>query len=171
MATLYTDIAGVQRDGYNFPGGSGGLTASPTGGGFNDPVKELGSVSSVTAIYTMTGAEVQNDIIYLCRLTMGAVVHPTGSVAYNGIGTTAAITVGDTDTQGGTVAQDASRYSGAITVTGTATAPLAFASGTALLAPAEITDDPTWVTASFSTLTVPVAGKVLVFRLALSDNR
>lgn len=171
MAILYTDIAGVQRDGFNFPGGSGGLTASPTGGGFNDPVKELGTLSQILCIYTMTGAEFQNDIIYLARLTMGAIVHPNGSVAVNGIGTTAAITVGDTDTQGGTVAQDASRYSAAITVTGTSTAPAAFASGTVLLAPAEITDDPTWLTATFSTLTVPVAGKVLVFRLTVSDNR
>lgn len=169
MATLYTDIAQNQRDGLNFPGGSGGLTTQP--GGFNDPVKELGTLSLPTCVYTMTGAEIQNDIINVMRLTMGAVVDPSGNVFGNGIATTATITVGDTDTVGGTVTADASRYSGSINVAAAMTAPLAFASGTALAAPAETTDDPVWITATFATLATPVAGKVLVFRIKISGNR
>lgn len=170
MATLYTDIALNQRDGFNFPGG--GLTTQP--GSFNDPVKELGSASEITAVFTMTGAEVQNDIIYLARLTMGAVVDPVrSSVAGNGAGTTCSVKVGDTDTVGATVAQDAARYSAAIDVKAdmSATTAVSFAGGTALITPAETTDDPVWLTASLSTLSTPVAGKVLIFRIKLTDNR
>lgn len=169
MSTLYTDIAANQRDGYNFPGG--GLTTQP--GQFNDPVKELGSFTQIVAIYTMTGAEAQNDIINIALLGQGAIVDPTSNVAGNGIATTAQIQVGDTDTVGATVTADQVRYSAALSCAAdvSATAPVAFAGGTVVTAPAQITDDPVWVTAKFSTLTVPVAGKVLVFRIRLTDNR
>lgn len=170
MAILYTDVANNQKDGNNFPGG--GMTTQP--GQYNDPVAELGTLSLPICIYTMTGNEVQNDIIYVTRLTMGAYVDPTRSnVAGNGVGTTASVQIGDTDTVGGTVSPNQTRYSTAIAVSAdmSATAPVAYAGGAALIAPAEITDDPVWVTAKFSVLSVPVAGKVLVFRTFLTDNR
>lgn len=179
MAFIYTDIAANQRTGFNFPGG--GLTDQP--GTFNDPVKELGSSSEITAVYTMTGTEAQNDIIYVARIGQGVIVDPVrSSVAGNGIGTTAALQVGDTDTVGGTVTPDQVRYSAAINVAAdmSATTAVSFAGGTALITPQETTDDDNgggqqgnqlWITAKFSTLTVPVAGKVAVFRVKLVDNR
>lgn len=178
-AILFTDIAANQRTGFNFPGG--GLTTQP--GSFNDPVKELGTASEITAVYTMTGAEAQNDIVYIARIGQGVVVDPVrSSVAGNGVGTTAAVQVGDTDTVGGTVTPDQTRYSAAIDVKDdmSATTAVSFAGGTALITPQETTDDDNgggangnqlWLTAKFSTLTVPVAGKVLVFRVKLVDNR
>lgn len=170
MATLYTDIAANQRDGYNFPGG--GLTTQP--GQFNDPVFELGTDSVITAVYTMTGAEAANDIIYITRVATGCIVNPVlSNVAGNGIGTTAQIQVGDTDTVGGTVAASQTRYSAAIVVAAdmSATTAVAFAGGDVLVAPASTTDQDVWITAKFNILTVPVAGKKLVFRLRLGWNR
>jgi hypothetical protein len=184
MAFLYTDIATPQRDGLNFPGasnaaGTGGLTTQP--GGFNDPVFELGSASEITAVYTMTGSEAQNDIIYIARVGQGVLVDPVrSSVAGNGAGTTCSVTVGDTDTVGGTVAPDLSRYSAAIDVKAdmTATTGVSFAGGTTLITPASITDDNSppngnqvWIVAKMTILTVPVAGKKLIFRIKLADNR
>lgn len=170
MAILYTDIANNQKDGNNFPGG--GMTTQP--GQFNDPVLELGTLSLPICVYTMTGTEAQGDTIYVCRLGMGALVDPVRSnVAGNGIATTASVQIGDTDTQGGTVSPDVTRYSAAIAVNAnmTATTGVSYAGGTALIVPQETTDDPVWVTATLSVLTVPVAGKVLVFRTFLTDNR
>lgn len=182
MATLYSNIASNQRDGANFPPGS--PVSPPAGTGFNDPVQELGTMSTITAVYTMTGAEVQNDIIYIARVGDGVMVDPIdSSAAGNGIGTTAAIQVGDTDTVNGTQAADQVRYSAAINVAAdvSATTGVKFAGGTALITPVQTTDDDNsggtgrtgqlWLTAKFSTLTVPVAGKVLVFRIKLTDNR
>jgi len=172
MATLYTDIAQNQRDGLNFPGGPGGLTTQP--GGFNDPVFELGDCSIVVAVYTMTGAEAQNDVINVLRVGGGCVVDPVRSnVAGNGVGTTASVQIGDTDTAGGTIAASPTRYSAAIAVNAdmSATTGVSFAGGAALITPFETTDDPCWITATFSVLTVPVVGKKLIFRLFLGWNR
>lgn len=172
MAILYTDIANNQRDGLNFPGGPGGLTAQP--GGFNDPVYELGTCSEIIAVYTMTGAELALDVINVARIGTGVLVDPVrSSVAGNGVGTTASITVGDDDTAGGTIAASTTRYSTAIVVSAdmTATTAVNFAGGTALITPFETTNDPTWITATFTILTVPVAGKKLIFRIKLNDNR
>lgn len=170
MATLQTNIATAQQAGANFPGGSGGLTVQP--GGFNDPVFELGSSSVVTATYTMTGNEAVNDVIQIVLLGMGAIVSPESTVANNGAATTMTIEVGDTDTVGGTVSADPKRYSDSVdTGTATTTVPTPFTGGTVVAAPAEITDDPVWVQAKILTLNTPVAGKVIVFRLRLTDNR
>lgn len=174
MAFFYSNIAGPQRDGFNLPDAGASLIAAPTGAGFNDPVLELGTLSMPTITYTMTGAEAQNDIIYLARVGMGTIVDPVNSnVAGNGVGTTAAVQVGDTDTVGATVGINQTRYSTALNVATdmTTTTGLPFAGGAALITPAETTDDPVWLTAKFSTLTVPVAGKVLIFRIKLTDNR
>lgn len=173
MATTYTDIAANQVAGANFPGPAG-LVALPAGTGFNDPVKELGSSTIVTAVHTMLGTEAANDIIRIVLLGQGAVVDPVNSdVGNNGAATTLTISVGDTDTVGATVTADTKRYSDSISVAAdtSATTSLKFAGGTALNAPAEITDDPVWVQAKILTCGTPVAGKVLVFRLHLTDNR
>lgn len=177
MSIFYSDIAANQRNGYNFPGG--GITTQP--GEYNDPVKELGSASMITAVYTMTGAEVQNDIVYIARIGDGVIVDPVNSsVAGNGAGTTCSVQVGDTDTVGATVAASQTRYSAAIDVKAdmSATTAVKFAGGTALITPQSTTDEDNgpqgnqlWITAKFSTLSVPVAGKVLVFRVGLTDNR
>lgn len=172
MAVLYTNIAQNQRDGLNFPGGSGGLTTQP--GGFNDPVLELGTASEIVSVYTFTGAEAQGDVIYVARLGTGAVVDPVrSSIAGNGVGTTCQVQIGDTDTVGGTQAASATRYSAAVVVAAdmSATTGVSYAGGTALITPIETTDADVWLTATLSVLTVPVAGKVLVFRTKLVWNR
>lgn len=171
MANLYTSIAQNQRDGLNFPGG-GGLTTQP--GSFNDPVFELGTSTDIVAVYTMTGAELAGDTIFIARVGGGAVVDPVrSSVAGNGIGTTASIQVGDTDTNGGLGAASPTRYSTAIVVSAdnTATTAINFAGGTALIVPYQTADEGCWLVATFTILTVPVAGKVLVFRMRLGWNR
>lgn len=172
MATLYTNVAQNQRDGLNFPGGPGGLTTQP--GGFNDPVFELGTQSEIVATYTMTGAELAGDTIFIARVGGGCVVDPVrSSVAGNGVGTTASIQVGDTDTQAGAGAALTTRYSTAIVVSAdmSATTAVNFAGGSALIVPYETADEGCWLTATFTILTVPVAAKVLVFRLKLGWNR
>lgn len=176
MANFYTDVAQNQRDGLNFPGGgaagAGGLTTQP--GGLNDPVLELGTQSEIIAVYTFTAAEVANDIIFISRIQPGAFVDPVRSnVAGNGVATTCQVQVGDTDTAGGTVAADQVRYSAAIVVAAdmSATTAVSFAGGTVLITPASITDDGVWITAKLNILTVPVAGKKLIFRIRVGDNR
>lgn len=172
MAQLYTNIAQNQRDGFNFPGG-GGLTTQPPGG-FNDPVFELGDQSEVIAVYTMLGTEAAADVINICRLDGGAVVDPVrSSVAGNGIGTTASIQVGDTDTNGGLGAASPTRYSTAVVVSAdmSATTAVNFAGGSALITPYQTGDQGCFLTATFTILTVPVAGKVLVFRIRIAWNR
>lgn len=171
MATLQTDIAAAQQPGANFPGGaSDGLVDNP--GGFNDPVKELGTESVVTATYTMTGDEAVNDVIQIVLLGMGAIVSPESTVANDGAATTLTIEVGDTDTVGGTVTPDPKRYSDSISVAAaTTTVPTPFSGGTTVAAPAQLTDDPVWIQAKILTVGTPVEGKVLVFRLRLTDNR
>lgn len=171
MANLYTNIAQNQRDGLNFPGG-GGLTTQP--GSFNDPVFELGDQSEVIATYTMTGAELAGDTIFVCRLGMGAVVDPVrSSVAGNGIGTTASIQLGDNDTNGGLGAASPTRYSTAVAVNAdmSATSAVSFVGGSSLITPYQTGDEGCFVTALFTILTVPVAAKVLVFRIRVGWNR
>ena len=167
--TTYTDVANNQRDGLNFPGG--GLTTQP--GQFNDPVLEGSTTNFITATYTCLGTEIQNDLVYIARMPAGSLVDPAGNVTSNGpSGSTLNLQIGDTDTAGGTVTADVKRYSDAIDIHTTMTAPLAFASGTTLLAPAEIVDDGAWLTAKFSTMTgSPTAGKVIIFRIKFTGNR
>jgi len=180
MAILYTDISGVQRTGSNNPGG--GLEADSLGS-YNDPVFELGSCSEITAVYTMTGNEVQSDIIYIARVGMGVIVDPVrSSITGNLIAGTATMGVGDTDTVGGTQAADTERYSKPINVATNMvdSTAVSFAGGTALITPAEITDDDNsggqggqqvWITGKFATLALPQAGRKLVFRIKLAGNR
>ena len=165
--TRYTDIGTNQQDGLNFPGG--GLTTQP--GTFNDPILEGSTLNLITATYTMTGTEVANDLIYIARIPAGTLISPESNVAGNGVAATATLTVGDTDTQGATVSADLSRYSGSIDVHSAMTAPLAFASGTVLTAPASTTDEGVWVVGKFATLATPAAGYKLVFRLRATNNR
>lgn len=162
-----------------------------------DPNLSATRVKLITAIYTMTGNEVANDVIYLARLPSGAIVDPDfGSMAGNGIATTATVGIGDTDTQGGTVAYDPFRYSAAQNVAAavTTTAGVAIAGGTTIANPPQnpiataalagmtgfsgvsgaalvsygITDDWVWLLATFATLTVPVSGKQIVFRIRVA---
>lgn len=157
MAILYTDVGAVEAGNVN-------ILAD-----LDNPNLSSARLSLITATYNMTGDEVQNDLVYIKRVPSGALVDPTSSACGDGIATTAAITVGDLDTQAGTVSPDLSRYSGSINVAAAATAPVAFASGTTLTAPAAITDDWVFIVAKFVTLTVPVEGKKLIFRIRLSQ--
>lgn len=156
MAILYTDIAAPQKGGTN-------VLAD-----LNNPNLDNGRIQLITAVYTMVGTEAANDIIYIARVPQGVVVDPTSSIASNGIAAAATVTIGDTDTKVATVTADASRYSGAIDPHAASTTPVQFASGTTLAVPSEIVDDWVWLTATFATMTTPVAGKVLVFRIRLS---
>lgn len=136
-----------------------------------DPNLTAGRIKIITAIYTMTGNEVANDVVYLARLPSGALVNPdAGNMSGNGIATTATASIGDTDTQGGTVAYDPARYSAAQNVAAAVTTGtgVAFSGGTTLPAPAQITDDWVWLVLTFATLTVPVSGKQIVVRVEVS---
>ncbi len=157
MAILYTNVAAVEA-------GSVNILAN-----LDDPNLSCARLSLITATYTMTGAESPNDLIYIKRVPSGSLVDPTSTVAGDGIGTTASITVGDLDTQAGTVSPDLSRYSAAIAVSAAMTAPVAFAGGTTLTAPAQITDDWVFLVAKFTILSVPVEAKKLIFRIRLSQ--
>lgn len=153
---VYTDIAAVQKGNVNWLGS------------LNDPLAELANAGEILAQYTMIGNETTSSLIYIAKLKQGMRVSPTyGNVAGNGIASTATLKVGDTDTVGGTVSADASRYSAAIDVhaDGSAGSGVTFAGGTALIAPAKVTDDGCWLTGTFATLSSPVAGKVLIFRV------
>lgn len=158
MATIrYTDVGAVETGNVNYLAN------------LDDPNLACGRLSLITATYTMTGSEVANDLIYIKRVPSGALVDPTSSMTGNGIATTATVSVGDNDTQGGTVNPDVVRYSGAVNVAANQTSPVAFSSGTTLNAPAEITDDWVWLMATFATLATPVANKVLIFRIRLTQ--
>lgn len=155
-----------------------------------DPNLSSARVKLITAVYTMTGNEVANDAIYIARLPSGAIVNPVdGNVASEAVGTTATLSIGDTDTQGGTAAYDPARYSAALNIAaGNTTVGFPFSGGTTLLTPptvpaaapqfsaatpvgmnSGITDDWVWLIGTFATLSVPVAGKKIVFRVKVSQ--
>lgn len=157
MSILYTDVGAVEAGGVN-------ILAN-----LDDPNLSSGRVSLITATYTMVGTEAANDLIYIKRVPSGALVDPVSNVVGNGIATTATLTVGDLDTQAGTVSPDLNRYSGSLNVAASMTVATGFSAGTTLTAPAEITDDWIFLVARFLTLTVPVAGKKLIFRIRVSQ--
>lgn len=155
----YTDIAAVQAGNVN-------ILAN-----LDDPNLSFGRLKIITAVYTMTGNEVANDAIYIARVPSGSLVNPVdGNVASEAIATTAQIRIGDTDTVGATRAYNPSRYSGALDIAaGNTTVGFPFSGGTTLLAPEEITDDWPFLIATFAVLTVPVAGKKIVFRIKVAS--
>lgn len=154
----YTDIGAVMAGGVN-------VLAN-----LQDPNLTAGRLQQITAVYTMTGNEVANDAIYIMRIPQGSIVNPIdGNIVGNGIATTATVSVGDTDTQGGTVAYDPARYSSALNVAAAnTTVGVVFTGGTTVQTPAEVTDDWVWLIGTFAVLTVPVAGKKLVFRIKVA---
>jgi hypothetical protein len=154
-----TDVAAVQLGGVN-------ILAN-----LNDPNLDFARTKMVTAVYTMTGNEAANDAIYIARVPQGSYVDPvSGNVAAEAVATTCQLQIGDTDTQGGTVAYNPARYSAALNIAaGNTTVGFPFSGGTTLLSPAQIGDDWPWLLATFSVLTVPVAGKKIVFRIRLSS--
>ena len=152
----YTDVGTVE---------AGGVNILPN---LDDSNLSNGRLSEITATYTMTGNEIQNDLIYIKRVPSGALVDPAYSYfASSGIAATATVSVGDLDTVGGTVNPDLNRYSAAQDVHAASTSPVAFASGTTLQAPAEISDDWPFLVAKFVTLATPTAKGTLVFRIKL----
>lgn len=190
--TNYTDIAKEQAPFANFPGGGMTNQGSPASAGFNDPSLEIGNVKEVIATYTMLGNEAANDLVNIYLAQPGTILDPVNSHAVgNGIATTATIAVGDDDVTGNyvnqnpTTAQPASqsRYSSSInaatnnqTTSGTATQ---FVGGDALVTPFIIgatavenaaaggTISGSWIQLKWLTMSAPVAGKLLVFRLKL----
>lgn len=159
MAIFYTDISAVQAGNVN-------VLAN-----LQDPNLTFGRVKLVTAVYTMTGAEVANDLVYIARVPSGSLVNPIdGNVASEAVATTATIKIGDSDTQGGTVSPDVARYSTSLNIAaGNTTVGFPFTGGTTVNAPAEITDDWVWLMGQFATLATPVAGKKIVFRIKVSS--
>ena len=157
--TWNTDVASVQAGGVN-------ILAN-----LDDPNLSFAREKIITATYTMTGNEVANDVINIARVPSGAIVNPVdGNVAAGAVATTCTLSIGDTDTQGGTVAYDPARYSAPLNIAaGNTTVGFPFSGGTVLLAPAKITDDWPMLIATFATLSVPVANKVIVFRIKVSS--
>ena len=179
--TWYSNIAQEQEPALNFPGG-GPIVQGPSGtSAYNDPSLEIGRRFDCTPIYTMTGNEAVNDIINLYLAQPGTMVLPTGTVVNNGIAAAATIAVGDDDTTGTGGSASSTRYSASIDVhaTNVTSTPTAFAGGDALLTPYMIGPTATesnstgvtiagsWIQAKFLTMTTPVSGKLLVFRLPI----
>lgn len=167
MATWYTNVASNQQTGLNFPAGNSGVASvSSAIGGFNDPVYELGNVDCIVATYTMVGTEVATDVINIGWVNSNAMVNPlTSWVATSAsLGTTAAVQVGDADPAGAS----ATRYSTALTVT--SATQVQFTGGAAAATPYNVSAD-SWLTATFSTLSVPVAGSKITFWIQLVCNR
>lgn len=135
-----------------------------------DPNLSAGRLQQITAVYTMTGNEVANDAIYIMRLPGGSIVNPIdGNIAAEAVATTATVSVGDTDTNGGVAAYNPARYSAALNVAaGNTTVGFPFTGGPTLLTPVEVVDDWVWLLATFATLSVPVAGKKLIFRIKVA---
>lgn len=187
MTIRSSQIAVEQTPFNNFPGG--GITTQGVApyAQFNDAGIELGDVKEVTAIYTMLGNEVANDIVNLCLVQPNEMVTPFGSLSGSGIAATATVQVGDDDVTGfGLVSRtalplgaDPARYANNLNVATGQTNPIAFAGGSALVDPYQIGTlavEPVgaspgtgiagaWVQLKFLTLATPVAGKVLVVRL------
>lgn len=190
--TRYSQIATEQIPFQNFPGG--GITNQGSSGPFgyaqfNDPGVEIGASREVTVIYQMYGNEASSDVINLYLAQPGTMVKPTGSVSGSGIAATAVIDIGDDDTTGfGLVSQTTTalgasptRYAANLNVATGQTNPIALAGGDSLVDPYQIGTlavEPqggpagagiagSWVQARFRSITTPVAGKVLVFRLTV----
>ena len=157
LSIWYTDVGSVEA-------GSVNILAN-----LDDPNLSSARLSLITATYTMTGNEIQNDLIYIKRVPSGSLVDPSSSMASSGIAATATVSVGDLDTVGGTVSPDLNRYSAAQNVAAASTSPVAFASGTTLSAPAEISDDWVFLVGKFVTLATPTAAGKLIFRIKLSQ--
>lgn len=187
MTIRSSQIAVEQTPFNNFPGG--GITTQGVApyAQFNDAGIELGDVKEVTAIYTMLGNEVANDIVNLYLVQPNEMVTPFGSLSGSGIAATATVQVGDDDVTGfGLVSRtalplgaDPARYANNLNVATGQTNPIAFAGGSALVDPyliGTLAVEPVgaspgtgiagaWVQLKFLTLATPVAGKVLVVRL------
>lgn len=157
--TWNTDVAAVQAGNVN-------VLAN-----LNDPNLDFARSKIVTAVYTMTGNEVANDVINIARVPQGSYVNPVdGNVAAEAVATTCTLSVGDMDTNGGTQAYNPARYSAALNIAaGNTTVGFPFSGGTTLLTPAQIGDDWPFLIATFATLGTPVAGKKIVFRIKLSS--
>lgn len=114
----------------------------------------------IDLVYTMLGTEAAADVIRWALLPAGSIIltHLSG-VTSDGISTTCTLNVGDTGTltpAGATLqAASANRYAAALDV-----AAAGFDGFTPLVARFELGGD-SWLTSTFATLTVPVAGKKL----------
>lgn len=158
MATLLTNRASVQT--------------TPTSSNILESGVLTPRVHVIDATYTVTAAEVANDVIRIVKLPAGSKVIPHLSQIDNDAvgGTSAIVTVGDLDTTAaGVDASDADRYGAALDIT--AAGKDLFDSGTRGVAsntPYALQSE-SWITATFSTLTAaPTAGKVITFRIAYS---
>ena len=78
MAILYTNVGAVEAGNIN-------ILAN-----LDDPNLSCARLSLITATYTMTGAEIQNDLIYIKRVPSGSLVDPTSTVAGDGVMTDSA---------------------------------------------------------------------------------
>jgi len=115
--------------------------------------------------YIMTAAELAADVIRLWRAPQGTKILPHLSlVTSDGISTTATLNVGDEDLLGIGAAAVAARYAAAANVAAANARVLFSATGNpvAAVTPYELGSD-AWITATFATLTVPVAAKRLEF--------
>lgn len=160
MASWNSDIYANQVSGANFPGG--GLTTQP--GTYNNVLLENGNLTYATVTYTMTGTEAASDTINVITLNEGESLVPVLSyVVSNAAATTITLAVGDTDPTGAS----ANRYGVSLNVATSGT-QVQFSGGAAAGAITPfIASADCIITSTFSTLATPVAGKVIVFRLAI----
>lgn len=153
MAILYSNVGAKQNAPTN---------KSPLG-----PIEVAPAHRKLILSYTMTGAEVANDVVKLYKLPANSIVIPRGSlVVSDAIAATATITVGDHDLNDN--ALDADRYSTALNVA--AAGDDSFTGGVAATTPFTTTSE-SWLTFTFATLATPTAGKRLDFYVEVNQAR
>lgn len=150
MAILYSNYAVVQN--------------KPTAITMLDALEATPTTRTVQPLYTMTGAEVNGDTIYLEKVPAGTIVIPFLSNVYSdAVATTGVGTVGDAPTSAkDLVAASTNRYSTGLDVAAAGVDP--FTGGAAATVPYQTLSE-RWLTFTFTTLTVPVAGKKLQFNI------
>jgi hypothetical protein len=125
-----------------------------------------GIVLFADAKYTMLGTEAAADKIRICKLPPRAKVDPTlSTVVGDGIATTATLDVGDDDDAGVGAAADVDRYADGLDVAAAGIDKFDSIAAAARLTP-YVTSKECWLLGTFATLTTPVAGTILRFRIA-----
>jgi len=141
------------------------IQAAPTLRTRNARAREDSPLRFIECLYTMTGAEAQNDLINLAVGKPGMVIDPSHStVVSDGIATTATIDVGDTDAEGVGAVVDVDRYADGLDVAAAGVDRFDANACAARLTPYTIASD-CLIQAKFITLVTPVAGKKLRFRI------
>jgi len=145
MATLNTDTASQQT-----------LGMTQAGKIVRDGSVVSGDLLHAHGVHTVAGTDATSDTIRLVYLPAGTWVLPElCSVVNEAMGTAYTVTIGDE--------VDPDRFSAALDIKAAGTK--AFAGGVESLTPVKLTE-PTWITATATSVTTPTAGNVAKFNIA-----